>query len=381
MNKIQQQSLQANDAPYITDIINKGFAGAETKLNETQKMIKERFPKQSISKQDSALLKKFENFFADKSKIKSIREYIDIKSYKAGEFLIEYDRKSCYYLFYIDKGKATLHPNQGYYYAGNLIFDAPWFTGENELFRGKRTRTGVKALTDCVCVRVEMNDKTKEILRSDAGFLYRMCEHYANKSVKEGRSHIDRHLYGSLEQNIAAYFLEARVEHTEYGEVRFNEEQYAGEWDVPIRLVENTINEWLNNKYISINSDEKGIKPMSYILVNEDKISELAGKKYYILRQTIANDLVSHCSDKKEITVTKEMLNQYEYRFNVQTKFVTRIFDDLADMGVIEKIEGNIKTELVKENELLVYVICFLDTLQEMGSKGVLNTHNEGCND
>jgi len=149
----------------------------------------------------------FKRYFSD---FMTIEPCIEIWRYLQGEYLIRPNSKVTH-LFFIYEGKAVVSPIQDDYSSSHLIFEAPWFTGEVNLFRDEQTVSGVKAIKDCLCIQICTDPPVRDILLNDIVFLREMCLHFCNKVVDETKNAMD---YQSLNatQQLVKYLQNTMLE-------------------------------------------------------------------------------------------------------------------------------------------------------------------------
>lgn len=143
----------------------------------------------------------FERYFSS-----DLTSYIEIFSYKAGEWIIEEGMNS-HYLFYILKGKAKIyvtHQN-GKVSLLNLVEPGD-FLGEMELLHETYHSKAVQATTDLIALAIPFQ-RCREQLLADAKFLKELAMFISKKASAVSSKYIHT-LAFPLENRLAEFILQ-----------------------------------------------------------------------------------------------------------------------------------------------------------------------------
>lgn len=151
-----------------------------------------------------------------------IRPYTDIVRFQPDELILE-EGMQCRSLLYLLDGRAKLfltHENGRISLVNYLA--APCFIGEMEMINAQENASGVKAITVCVCYRIDL-DRCRERILNDNRFLRYLCMFLGRKALAN-TDHYSKNQSASLNVRLARFILETerggyyRERHTETAE-------------------------------------------------------------------------------------------------------------------------------------------------------------------
>ncbi|MBR1865869.1 MAG: transcriptional regulator YeiL [Lachnospiraceae bacterium] len=151
-----------------------------------------------------------------------VRPFTELHRFAAEEDILrEGERPN--YLYYLVSGRAKLYltHDNGRITLINFL-GAPCFLGEMELLDEEKYSDGVKAITECVCYAIRINE-CRERLLNDTEFLRYLCRFLSRKAVGNTANYSRNQSY-PLKNRMASFILETAVNgmyrerHTEVAE-------------------------------------------------------------------------------------------------------------------------------------------------------------------
>ncbi|MDO5516774.1 MAG: cyclic nucleotide-binding domain-containing protein [Clostridium sp.] len=150
------------------------------------------------------------NYYINKYNIddlfsKSMRKYMTLHMWKAGEYLCR-EGEPLNYIFFITRGKAKVYKNFENGKSLLICFYDPFkIIGDMEFTRTNLADCSVKVIKDVYAVGIKF-EEAGEILLNDCRFLRNICEYLGEKLSKNSTNSAINLLY-PLENRLASYIL------------------------------------------------------------------------------------------------------------------------------------------------------------------------------